>query len=203
MTSTRPFKLLITLALVALAGCASRTQTRATEAATTPLNDLNIVKAEIPEVLQAARRQPYLLPADRSCQGLVAEIRQLDEVLGADLDTPPSANSPSLLDRGSDLIENHAIGAIKRTAEGLVPFRSWVRKLSGAERYAKQVSASITAGSVRRAFLKGVASTQACEWLPPTPPAPAVASAAAAASAASAPAESAQASAAPDGPAPR
>jgi hypothetical protein len=37
-----------------------------------------------------------------------------------------------------------------------------VRKLSGAERYSKQVAAAIAAGTVRRAFLKGMAQASAC-----------------------------------------
>ncbi|MGZ5182034.1 MAG: hypothetical protein ACXWC2_16235, partial [Ramlibacter sp.] len=53
-------------------------------------------------------------------------------------------------------------GAVQRTAEGLIPFRGWVRKLSGAERYSKKVAASITAGSVRRGFLKGFAASEHC-----------------------------------------
>jgi hypothetical protein len=76
------------------------------------------------------------------------------------------AAPPSLLDRSSDFAEDQAVGAVQRTAEGLVPFRGWVRKLSGAERYSKKVSASITAGSVRRAFSKGFAAAQHCPASP-------------------------------------
>jgi hypothetical protein len=47
-------------------------------------------------------------------------------------------------------------------------FRGWVRKLSGAERYSKQVAAAIAAGSIRRAFLKGLGQAAACP-VPATP----------------------------------
>lgn len=172
-----------TLALVVLlSACASKslskTQSRMTTAAVTPLNDLNLVREEIPEVLQNAAKEPYLKPADASCIIVTTEIYQLDDVLGADLDAPES-DGPSLLDRGTDAAENTAVGAIQRTAEGLVPFRSWVRKLSGAERHSKRMAAAITAGSIRRAFLKGVAASQGCVI---KPPAQVVASASAAAS---------------------
>ena len=40
--------------------------------------------------------------------------------------------------------------AVRRTVEGMVPFRSWVRKLTGAEKHSKEVAASIIAGGVRR-----------------------------------------------------
>ena len=38
-----------------------------------------------------------------------------------------------------------------------------VRVLDGAERHSKEVAAAIAAGSVRRAFLKGVGQTLGCE----------------------------------------
>jgi hypothetical protein len=68
------------------------------------------------------------------------------------------------MDKASDVAEDQAVGAVQRTAEGLIPFRSWIRKLSGAERHSKHVSACITAGSVRRAFLKGLAASKHCAW---------------------------------------
>ena len=82
--------------------------------------------------------------------------------MGLDLDAPPSATSPSLLERGAGQIENASVSALKSTTQSIVPFRSWVRKLTGAERYSKKVSAAITAGSIRRAYLKGVAHAKGC-----------------------------------------
>jgi hypothetical protein len=38
-----------------------------------------------------------------------------------------------------------------------------VRKLDGAERHSKEVAAAIAAGSVRRAFLKGVGQALGCQ----------------------------------------
>jgi hypothetical protein len=152
---TRLHPLLLAAALTA---CASSSQDKVGAAATTPLSDLNVVRADIPDVLRAAAAAPYGLPADASCAGLAASIRALDEVLGPDLDAPHTAGNPGLLDRGEDA----ATGALQRTAEGVIPFRGWVRKLSGAERYARQVSAAITAGGVRRGFLRGLAAAKAC-----------------------------------------
>lgn len=158
-----PLRTLASIAvLLALAACASRTASRMGSAATAPLSDLNIIRADIPEILAEAQLHPYQVPDDASCAALAAEIHKLDDVLGADLDAPASDSSPSLLDRSGDFAEDQAVGAVKRTAEGLIPFRGWVRKLSGAERYSQKVSASITAGSVRRAFLKGIATSQHC-----------------------------------------
>jgi hypothetical protein len=154
---------LLALFCVCLAGaCSTASPERVADAATTPLKDLNVVKAEIPPALQAARRAPYALPADASCTGLRADIKLLDELLGPDLDAPPSDKRDSLLDRGQDAAGNAAVGAVQRTAEDVVPFRGWVRKLTGAERHSREVAAAISAGAIRRGFLKGLARAGQC-----------------------------------------
>lgn len=139
-----------------------------TDAATTPLSDLNLVRADIPPVLAAARRDPYLAPETPGCDSLAAAVKALDAVLGADLDTPPTASNPGLIERGTGAAGHAAIGALRGAAEGVVPFRSWVRKLTGAERYSREVAAAIAAGTVRRAYLKGLGAARGC----PVPAAP-------------------------------
>jgi hypothetical protein len=131
-------------------------------AAIAPLGDLNIIRDDIPDVLAEARKHPYQPPPDRSCAAIGAEIARLDATLGADLDAQAPAKPASWLDRGSEVAEDQAVGAVQRTAEGLVPFRGWVRKLSGAERQARRVSDARSAGSVRRAFLKGISVSEHC-----------------------------------------
>ena len=133
------------------------------QAATAPLNDLNLVRADIPVLLQAAAKAPYGPPAMADCKAVAAEVTGLDAVLGADLDKPPTAVNPSLVDRSSGMAGDAAFDALRRTAEGVVPFRGWVRKLSGAERYSKEVAAAIAAGAVRRAYLKGLGQAWGCE----------------------------------------
>jgi len=150
--------LLLTLATLALTACAANDTGKLSTAATTPLSDLNLVSAPIPEVLAAAQKAPYAVPADSSCPNLAAGVRALDEVLGPDLDAPASDANPGLVERGAGV----AMGAVQRSAEGIVPFRGWVRKLSGAERYSRQVAAAIAAGAARRAFLKGLAQGKGC-----------------------------------------
>ena len=156
----RPHALALALlaAPLLLSACASSGGDRVTKAATTPLSDLNLVNAPIPDVLKAAKKTPYALAADATCALLADDVRALDEVLGPDLDAPPAKDDPGLIERGGDF----AGSALQKTAEGIVPFRGWVRKLSGAERYSKQVSAAIAAGGIRRAFLKGVSTARAC-----------------------------------------
>lgn len=140
------------------------------QAAVAPLNDLNLLRAEIPEVLRAARRAPYEAPAELTCARLADEVQRLDAVLGADLDTPATATNPSLIERGSDAAGDAVVGAVRNTTEGVIPFRGWVRKLTGAERSAREAAAAIAAGTVRRAYLKGLG--QALRCAPPAAPRP-------------------------------
>jgi hypothetical protein len=153
-------------ALLAMAGCASSSPAPGVavgQAVTAPLDDLNVVQTEIPPVLQAAKRAPYALPTDPACAALAADVQGLDAVLGPDVDAPPAEG------RGvAGQAEDAAVGALRNTAEGVVPFRGWVRKLSGAERRQHEVEAAIHAGQVRRAFLKGVGLERHC----PLPAAP-------------------------------
>ena len=155
--------LVLSVAITLLLGaCAASDTSRVSDAAAAPLGDLNLVKAPIPAALASAQKQPYATPAGTGCDVLTAEVRSLDEVLGADLDVPPTTANPGLIERGSTAVGDAAVGALRSTAEGLVPYRGWVRKLTGAERYSKEVAAAIAAGTVRRAFLKGMRAERGC-----------------------------------------
>ena len=158
------------LGAVLLAACSTteKATKEASEAATAPLGDLNLVRADIPPVLAAAQKGPYAAPEDWSCPALAAEIAELDAALGADLDTPVTAANPSLIERGIELVTDSTIGQLRGATAAVVPFRGWVRKLSGAERYSREVSASIAAGTIRRAYLKGLGRAENCQE-PATP----------------------------------
>ncbi len=156
MTRMLSTPIAVLAALLALSGCSSTSQ-QVGNAAATPLRDLNLVNAPIPELLQAAQKAPYAPPADRSCTALAAAVQALDGVLGPDLDAP-AGDKPGLGERG----QAEAGKALQRAAEGAVPFRGWIRKLSGAERYSRQVESAIQAGEARRAYLRGIATGQSC-----------------------------------------
>ncbi|AZP10558.1 hypothetical protein [Undibacterium parvum] len=59
---------------------------------------------------------------------------------------------------------------MRSTVEGVIPFRSWIRRFSGADKHSKDVTAALAAGIVRRAFLKGLGQASGC--LPPAAPLP-------------------------------
>jgi len=135
---------------------------RVTDAATSPLNDLNLIRAKIPAVLLDAQKQPYAIPAEPTCADMAVKIQELDAVLGPDLDAPHTGLDPSLVERGTNEAKNAAIGALRSTTENIIPFRGWVRKISGAESHARNVAAAIVAGTIRRAFIKGVMASKPC-----------------------------------------
>ena len=147
---------------LALGACAAPQQGRVTSAAKTPLSDLNLLQLPIPAVLLAAQAKPYRLPANQQCASVNQELRSLDEPLGPDLDVPDDSADSSLADRGNSAAQYDAIGALHCTAEGVIPFRGWIRKLSGAERYSRQIAAARRAGTARRAFLKGLNAAHGC-----------------------------------------
>lgn len=153
------------LAVFALAACttpAKGPDDPMSRALVAPLSDLNIVQAEIPASLVSAKRAPYQAPVDTSCDGIEEEVIELDAVLGADLDTRQTSLNPSLIERGFEAAGDAAVSTVRGATEGVVPYRRWIRKLSGAERYSKDVAAAITAGSVRRSFLKGYGDARGC-----------------------------------------
>src|SRR5471032_2521449 len=153
-----------------LAGCASPDTARGAakegvqlqKAVEAQLADLNLVQDKIPAVLLAAVKAPYAMPSQRACPDLSNEVRALDDALGADLDTPPTLANPGLVERGSGMVGDAANDALMGAAQSVIPFRGWVRKLDGAERHSREVAAAIAAGSIRRAFLKGVGQTLGC-----------------------------------------
>ncbi|HZF71040.1 hypothetical protein [Sulfuricurvum sp.] len=132
------------------------------DAVTAPLSDLNLIHADIPPALIAAQKQPYKVPAQLNCEALSIEVEELDNILGPDIDAPKSDTNVTLVKKGVSKAESAAIGTLRSTTESVIPYRGWVRKLSGAERYSKKITASIHAGTVRRAFLKGIMVSKEC-----------------------------------------
>lgn len=171
------FVSLLLLGALPLAGCmttradgSSKVQTTGeanreniTGAVAAPLRDLNVLRTKIPAVLLSAMADPYARPANTRCPTLNALLTPLDQALGADLDIAPT-DEDDLLVRGRE----GALGAVASVASGAIPFRGWVRSLTGAEQHDKLVQAAITAGAVRRAYLKGLGEAKGCP--PPATP---------------------------------
>lgn len=134
------------------------------DAVQAPLEDLNLKREEIPEVLLQARGAPYAVTGLGRCAALGAEIARLDEALGPDIDVPTSSDGEALDQQAAGA----ALDAVRDTATDFIPFRSWVRRLSGAAQHSREVQSAIRAGLVRRAFLKGIGQQKNCA--PPAAP---------------------------------
>ena len=137
-------------------------------AVSAPLRDLNVLRTKIPNVLLQAIADPYERPPRglrvtkaAQCGQLNELIQPLDEALGDDLDLPPKEEG-GIDERGTTL------GLVASAASDVIPFRGWVRKLTGAERHDKLVQQAILAGAVRRAYLKGLGEARGCD--PPATP---------------------------------
>ena len=133
-------------------------------AVTSPLRDLNVMRTKIPPILLRSLEDPYARPPRGwKCPALAALVRPLDGALGPDIDRVP-AGDENLLERG----RTTALGAAADFASDAIPFRGWVRKLSGAEGHDRLVQSAIVAGNVRRAYLKGLGEARGCP--PPATP---------------------------------
>lgn len=141
-------------ALVLLAGCATTPGERARG------SDLDLVPRQIPAILTEALRYPYQAPAPADCAVIAASVAELDAVLGEDLD---SLQRPPRNDQtGRRLL----ISGV----QSVIPYFGWLRRLSGADRRQRLAQAALTAGAVRRGYLKGLGQRLGC--LPPAAPTP-------------------------------
>jgi hypothetical protein len=82
----------------------------------------------------------------------------------------------------ADAAWDAGVGEVRDTTRDVLPFRGWIRSLTGAARHDRAVQAAIRAGGVRRGYLKGMGMRMNCappaapSWFvpapPPKPPAP-------------------------------
>lgn len=133
----------------------------AKEVAKTPLRDLNIDGRDIPPVLLAAMQNPYEAAHLKTCNAIIADIAELDGVLGADYDIAD--------DDGNDRLSEGRIG--QSVVGSFIPFRGILREVTGAASNDRTLRAAYTAGMARRAFLKGLGMGRGCKY--PARPKPA------------------------------
>lgn len=132
----------------------SEEKVTAGDVVTKPLSDFNIKKDEVPDILVAARNKPYDVTGLKKCPAISAEVAKLDAVLGDDIDVAR--------DDGNSTIK---MGNIAKSLVGsLIPFGGVIREISGANAQQRKWNEAIYAGSVRRAFLKGVGEQRGCRY---------------------------------------
>jgi hypothetical protein len=156
---------------VGLAACTTGrtadTRRGVSDAAYIPLRDVNLIRPEIPLLLRNLQ-YPYSTATLTDCSAVTREIGQLDEVLGPESYQPgPNRN---IWDRSGDFVEEQTIEAAQNTAEDLIPFRSWVRRISGANRAEREALRAVANGQQRRTFLRGYGASLGCPGIIPPPP---------------------------------
>ena len=138
-----------------------------------PLNDLNLNQKSIPEILRNAREKPYDVAGLETCPALASRIRELDFVLGPDVDVPKPKDTKDDVSKGAAFAADAAVDTLQSAAQGLIPLRGLVRKISGAEKRDREAKAMILAGFVRRAYLKAMSFRSGCPPIPPVAVVPA------------------------------
>lgn len=168
---------------------ASKNLTDVWRAATVPLDHLNLRNQEIPPLLKTAAQNPYAPPLKLQCKAIVTELVELNTILGDDIairETPAEKDdseglvasldslttvpdmptqpeladqSATLLNKGVETGRSQILDFIRDQTD-ILPFRSIIRRISGADRHAKKVQFAYEAGQLRRAYLKGVAQVQ-------------------------------------------
>lgn len=134
------------------------------EAAESPLRDLNMMQKEIPPVLLAAERRPYDAAGLSTCKAIADQVTALDLALGPDVDTPNLEKIRDPYARSASFVASSALDAVKDVTTHILPGRNVVRRISGADRYDRNVRNAILAGAVRRGFLKAYGMMHDCDW---------------------------------------
>lgn len=158
---------------VALGACSSgrtaETRRGVGGAASIPLRDIGLIRPDIPLLLRNLQ-YPYSTVTLSDCAAVTREIGELDSVLGPESYQPgPNRNA---WDRSGDFVEEQTIEAAQSTAQDLIPFRSWVRRISGASAAEREALRAVANGQQRRTFLRGYGASLGCpSMIPPPPPA--------------------------------
>lgn len=114
------------------------------------IDKLDLGRDPIPPILIQARKSPYALTNTGTCERIAQEMALLTAVLGEDYDTATARERPG---------EN--AGQMLAT---LIPFRGVLREVSGAGRHEWEFRESISAGLMRRAYLKGRGEQMGCPY---------------------------------------
>jgi len=132
------------------------------DAALTPLEDVNIKRAKIPDEFKEIRN-PYAVSPDVDCEKIAKEVTVLDGLLGRDWDIPPP-DKEGLSERAADGASTAFLDTVASGASGFIPYRGIVRTVTGANSHATKVRKAYERGSHRRTFLKGMGLIKGCAY---------------------------------------
>lgn len=110
---------------------------------------LGITGPEMPDELARIQADPYAPPRAPGCEGVAAELADLEGLLGPDVDVAREQKTSAGETVG---------GAIK----SLIPYRGVVRLVTGAGRKEQALVDASMAGSARRGYLRGLQASMSC-----------------------------------------
>ena len=141
------------------------------DAALSPLEDFNLKRTPIPKRLKELE-SPYV-PTAKACSAIAKEVIALTTIVGPDADQMVDEEG-KIVDRIGDAAGEEAAGltldTVEDTATSFIPFRSLVRRATGATAHERKVLKAYQKGLQRRSYLKGLGHQLGCA--PPAAPYP-------------------------------
>jgi hypothetical protein len=111
---------------------------------------------EVPAKLQAIQDDPYSLAGMNRCAQIIAEVEELNAVLGPDVH--------ERAEKSRDQKRGATVGRVASSVAGsFIPFRSLIGEVTGANAERRRYAEAVYAGTVRRGFLKGVGLERGCK----------------------------------------
>lgn len=111
---------------------------------------------EVPPKLLAIQDAPYSLAGLGRCAAIQQEIRELDEVLGPDVNEQVDKDRAKKREETAGRVAGSVAGSI-------IPFRGLIGEVTGANAERRRYAQAVYAGTVRRGFLKGVGLERGCK----------------------------------------
>ncbi len=144
----------------AAGGAVNKTRRGIEDVATRPLEDFNLQRDEIPNSikdLESYTENNGVL----TCEAVAEEIEGLDDALGRE--GPRIKSEKTISRRIADKAADTAVDVVEGEAKNLIPFRSTIRKISGAEAYERRRKTAVSIGKQRRAYLRGAWAAMSCD----------------------------------------
>lgn len=111
---------------------------------------------EVPQKLKDIQDDPYSLGGMRNCRAIMAEVRELNDVLGPDVNEKVNKSLAKKREETAARVAGSAIGSI-------IPFGGIIGEVTGANAERRRYNEAVYAGTVRRGFLKGVGLQRGCK----------------------------------------
>ncbi|WP_373490558.1 hypothetical protein [Parasphingorhabdus sp.] len=110
---------------------------------------------EVPQKLIDIQDDPYSLRGLNRCAAIIAEVEELNYVLGPDVNEQEDKSRAKKREETAARVAGSAVGSI-------IPFRGIIGEITGANAERRRYNVAVYAGTVRRGFLKGVGLQKGC-----------------------------------------